>query len=270
AAEGTVVEAQLDKGRGPVATILVGRGTLKVGDIFVVGEQSGKVRAMVNDKGQNVKEAGPSTPVEVLGLSGVPMAGDPLSVVENEGRAREVAAYRQEQALKKRTTAAPTSFEHMFSALNTQVIEYPIVVKADTQGSTEAIVNSLTRLSTDEIKVRVLHSGVGAITESDVTLAAASRAPLIGFNVRPNPKARVLAERDKISLRYYDVIYDLIEEVRGEMAGQLAPERVETVIGMAEVLQVFPAGKKDKAAGLLVVDGVIRKGVNARLTRDNV
>ncbi len=270
AAEGTVVEAQLDKGRGAVATILVGRGTLKVGDIFVVGEQSGKVRAMVNDKGQNVKEAGPSMPVEVLGLSGVPMAGDQLSVVENEGRAREVAAYRQEQALKKRTTAAPTSFEHMFSALNTQVIEYPIVVKADAQGSTEAIVNSLTRLSTDEIKVRVLHSGVGAITESDVTLAAASRAPLIGFNVRPNPKARVLAERDKISLRYYDVIYDLIEEVRGEMAGQLAPERIETVIGMAEVLQVFPAGKKDKAAGLLVVDGVIRKGVNARLTRDNV
>jgi len=269
-AEGTVVEAQLDKGRGPVATILVGRGTLKVGDIFVVGEQSGKVRAMVNDKGQQVKEAGPSTPVEVLGLSGVPLAGDQLSVVESEARAREVAAYRQEQALKKRTTAAPTSFEHMFSALNTQVIEYPIVVKADAQGSVEAIVNSLNRLSTDEIKVRVLHSGVGAITESDVTLAAASKAPLIGFNVRPNPKARTLAERDKISLRYYDVIYDLIEEVRNEMAGQLAPERIETIIGMAEVLQVFPAGKKDKAAGLLVVDGVIRKGVNARLTRENV
>jgi translation initiation factor IF-2 len=269
-AEGTVVEAELDKGRGPVATILVGRGTLKVGDIFVVGEQSGKVRAMVNDKGQQVKEAGPSTPVEVLGLSGVPLAGDQLSVVENEARAREVATYRQELALKKRTTAAPTSFEHMFSALNTQVIEYPIVVKADAQGSVEAIVNSLNRISTDEIKVRVLHSGAGAITESDVTLAAASRAPLIGFNVRPNAKARQLAERDKVSLRYYDVIYELIEEVRNEMAGQLAPERIETVIGMAEVLQVFPAGKKDKAAGLLVVDGVIRKGINARLTRDNV
>ncbi|MBO9671573.1 MAG: translation initiation factor IF-2 [Sphingobium sp.] len=269
-AEGTVVEAQLDKGRGPVATILVGRGTLRVGDIFVVGEHPGKVRAMVNDKGENVKSAGPSVPVEVLGLAGVPLAGDQLSVVENEARAREVATYRQEQALKKRTTAAPTSFEHMFSALNTQVIEYPVVVKADAQGSVEAIVNSLNRISTDEIKVRILHSGAGAITESDVTLAAASRAPLIGFNVRPNPKARQLAERDKISLRYYDVIYDLIEEVRNEMAGQLAPERIETVIGMAEVLQVFPAGKKDKAAGLLVVDGVIRKGLNARLTRDNV
>ncbi|MCW2362545.1 MULTISPECIES: translation initiation factor IF-2 [Sphingobium] len=270
AAEGTVVEAQLDKGRGPVATILVGRGTLKVGDIFVVGEHSGKVRAMVNDKGHQVKEAGPSVPVEVLGLAGVPMAGDQLSVVESEARAREVAAYRQELATRKRTTAAPTSFEHMFSALNTQVIEYPVVIKGDVQGTVEAIIGSLTRASTDEIKVRVLHSGVGAITESDVTLAAASRAPLIGFNVRPNAKARQLAERDKVSLRYYDVIYDLIEEVKREMAGQLAPERIETVIGAAQVLQVFPAGKKDKAAGLLVQDGVIRKGVNARLTRDNV
>jgi len=270
AAEGTVIEAQLDKGRGPVATILVGRGTLKVGDIFVVGGHSGKVRAMVNDKGQQVKEAGPSTPVEVLGLSGVPMAGDQLSVVENEARAREVATYRQELATRKRTTAAPTSFEHMFSALNTSVIEYPVVIKGDVQGTVEAIIGSLNRASTDEIKVRVLHSGVGAITESDVTLAAASGAPLIGFNVRPNAKARTLAERDKVSLRYYDVIYDLIEEVKNEMAGQLAPERIETVIGMAEVLQVFSAGKKDKAAGLLVLDGVIRKGVNARLTRDNV
>jgi translation initiation factor IF-2 len=269
-AEGTVVEAQLDKGRGPVATILVGRGTLRVGDIFVVGEHPGKVRAMVNDKGESVKEAGPSVPVEVLGLAGVPLAGDQLSVVENDARAREVAAYRSEQALKKRTTSAPTSFEHMFSALNAQVIEYPVVVKADAQGSVEAIVNSLNRISTEEIKVRVLHSGAGAITESDVTLAAASNAPLIGFNVRPNVKAKALATRDKVSLRYYDVIYDLIEEVRNEMAGQLAPERIETIIGRAEVLQVFPAGKKDKAAGLLVIDGVIRKGVNARLTRADV
>lgn len=270
AAEGNVIEAQLDKGRGAVATVLVRKGTLKVGDTFVIGAESGKVRALVNDKGQNVKTAGPSTPVEVLGLSGVPMAGDQLTVVENEARAREVAAYRQEQATKKRTTAAPTSFEHMFSALNTKVIEYPVVVKGDVQGSVEAIVSSLNRISTDEIKVRILHSGVGAITESDVTLAAASRAPLIGFNVRPNAKARQLAEREKISLRYYDVIYDLLEEVRGEMAGQLAPERIETVVGRAEVLQVFPAGKKDKAAGLLVLDGIIRKGLAARLTRDDV
>lgn len=270
AAEGNVIEAQLDKGRGAVATVLVRKGTLKIGDTFVIGSESGKVRAMINDKGQQVKIAGPSTPVEVLGLSGVPMAGDQLTVVENEARAREVAAYRQEQATKKRTTTAPTSFENMFSALNTKVIEYPVVVKGDVQGSVEAIVSSLNRISTDEIKVRILHSGVGAITESDVTLAAASRAPLIGFNVRPNAKARQLAEREKISLRYYDVIYDLLEEVRGEMAGQLAPERIETVVGRAEVLQVFPAGKKDKAAGLLVMDGIIRKGLAARLTRDDV
>ncbi|WP_313809279.1 translation initiation factor IF-2 [Sphingobium sp.] len=270
AAEGNVIEAQLDKGRGAVATVLVRKGTLKVGDTFVIGAESGKVRALINDKGQNVKTAGPSTPVEVLGLSGVPLAGDQLTVVENEARAREVAAYRQEQATKKRTTTAPTSFEHMFSALNTTVIEYPVVVKGDVQGSVEAIVSSLNRISTDEIKVRILHSGVGAITESDVTLAAASRAPLIGFNVRPNAKARQLAEREKISLRYYDVIYDLLEEVRGEMAGQLAPERIETIVGRAEVLQVFPAGKKDKAAGLLVLDGIIRKGLSARLTRDDV
>jgi translation initiation factor IF-2 len=269
-AEGNVIEAQLDKGRGAVATVLVRKGTLKVGDTFVIGAESGKVRALVNDKGQQVKAAGPSTPVEVLGLSGVPMAGDQLTVVENEARAREVAAYRQEQATKKRTTSAPTSFENMFSALNTKVIEYPVVVKGDVQGSVEAIVSSLNKISTDEIKVRILHSGVGAITESDVTLAAASRAPLIGFNVRPNAKARQLAEREKISLRYYDVIYDLLEEVRGEMAGQLAPERIETVVGRAEVLQVFPAGKKDKAAGLLVMDGIIRKGLAARLTRDDV
>ena len=269
-AEGNVIEAQLDRGRGAVATVLVRKGTLKVGDTFVIGAESGKVRALVNDKGQNIKVAGPSTPVEILGLSGVPMAGDQLSVVENEARAREVASYRQEQATKKRTTNAPTSFEHMFSALNTTMIEYPVVIKGDVQGSVEAIVNSLNRISTDEIKVRILHSGVGAITESDVTLAAASRAPLIGFNVRPNAKARPLAERDKVSLRYYDVIYDLIEEVRNEMAGQLAPERIETIVGRAEVLQVFPAGKKDKAAGLLVKEGIIRKGLNARLTRDDV
>ncbi|GLI96993.1 translation initiation factor IF-2 [Sphingobium sp. BS19] len=270
AAEGNVIEAKLDKGRGPVATVLVRKGTLKVGDTFVVGAESGKVRAMVNDKGQNVKEAGPSTPVEVLGLSGVPMAGDQLSVVENEARAREVAAYRAEQKTRKRTTSAPTSFEHMFSALNTTVIEYPVVVKGDVQGSVEAIVSALNRASTEEIKVRVLQSGVGAITESDVTLAAASGAPLIGFNVRPNAKARALAVRDKVSLRYYDVIYDLIEEVKNEMAGQLAPERIETVVGRAEIRDVFSAGKHGKAAGLLVVDGVIRKALKARITRDDV
>jgi len=272
AAEGTVVEAKLDKGRGPVATILVNRGTLKVGDVFVVGTESGKVRALIDDQGKQVKTAGPSSPVEVLGLSGVPSAGETLSVVENEARAREVASYRQEQATSRRTAIAPANLDTMFSALadKAKVIEYPVVVKADVQGSVEAIVNALNKISTADIKVRVLHSGVGAITESDVTLASASNAPIIGFNVRPNPKARQLVAREKTRLKYFDVIYDLTDDIRKEMAGELGPEFIETVVGRAEVKEVFPAGKKDKAAGLLVSDGVIKKGLHARLTRDDV
>ncbi|MFV0645295.1 MAG: translation initiation factor IF-2, partial [Sphingomonadaceae bacterium] len=269
-AEATVVEAQLDKGRGPVATVLVTRGTLKRGDTFVVGIESGRVRALVDDHGKQIKEAGPSMPVEVLGLGGVPQAGDMLAVVENEQRAREVASYRHEKATEQRTALAPTSFDTMFSNLQSNVIEYPVVVKADVQGSAEAIVSALHRLSNDEIKVRVLHSGVGAITESDVTLAAASNAPIIGFNVRPNAKARQLIEKDKVRMMYYDVIYHLTEEVAKELAGELGPERIENVVGRAEVKQVFPAGKKDKAAGLLVTEGVIRKGLFARLTREDV
>ncbi|WP_394728984.1 translation initiation factor IF-2 [Altererythrobacter sp. GH1-8] len=269
-AEATVIEAQLDKGRGPVATVLINRGTLKRGDTFVVGTQSGRVRAIVNDQGKQIKEAGPSMPVEVLGLGGVPGAGDKLTVVENEQRAREVAQYRQEKATEKRTTLAPTNFDTMFNNLAANVIEWPVVVKADVQGSVEAIVNALHNLSNDEIKVRVLHAGVGAITESDVTLASASNAPIIGFNVRPNAKARELVKKDDVRMMYYDVIYHLTEEVAKEMAGELGPERIENVVGRAEVKQVFPAGKKDKAAGLLVLDGVIRKGLHARLTREDV
>jgi translation initiation factor IF-2 len=270
AAEATVVEAKLDKGRGPLATVLVQRGTLRVGDVFVAGASSGKVRAMIDDHGRQVKEAGPSMPVEVLGLSAVPSAGDPFTVVENESRAREVAAYRQGVLDRKRTTSAPVSLENMFATHASTTKEFPLVIKADVQGSVEAIVHSLNRLSTDEIKVRVLHSGVGAITESDVTLASASGAPIIGFNVRPNAKAREVAERTKVELRYYDVIYHLTDWARGAMAGELGPEIIETVVGRAEVREVFPAGKKDKAAGLLVLEGVIRKGLNARLTRDDV
>jgi translation initiation factor IF-2 len=270
AAEGTVVEAKLDKGRGPLATVLVQRGTLRVGDVFVAGASSGKVRAMIDDKGRQVKEAGPSVPVEVLGLSAVPSAGDPFTVVENEGRAREVASYRQGVLDRKRTTAAPVSLENIFASQKTTHMEFPLVIKADVHGSVEAIVHALNRLSTDEIKVRVLHSGVGAITESDVTLASASGAPIIGFNVRPNAKAREVAERNKVEFRYYDVIYHLTDWVRGAMAGELGPEIIETVVGRAEVREVFPAGKKDKAAGLLVLEGVIRKGLNARLTREDV
>ncbi|WP_294173314.1 translation initiation factor IF-2 [uncultured Sphingomonas sp.] len=269
-AEGAVIEAKLDKGRGPLATVLVERGTLRVGDVFVVGAASGKVRAMIDDHGRQVKEAGPSFPVEVLGLGSVPSAGDQFTVVENEARAREVADYRQGVLDRKRTTAAPMSLENMFANRASTIIEFPLVVKADVQGSTEAIVNALNRLSTDEIRVRVLHSGVGAITESDVTLAASTGAPIIGFNVRPNAKAREVAERNKVELRYYDVIYHLTDWAKGAMAGELGPEIIETVVGRAEVREVFPAGKKDKAAGLLVLEGVIRKGLNARLTRNDV
>jgi translation initiation factor IF-2 len=270
AAEGTVIEAKLDKGRGPLATVLVQRGTLRVGDVFVAGASSGKVRAMIDDHGRQVKEAGPSVPVEVLGLSAVPAAGDPFTVVENEPRAREVAAYRQGVLDKKRTTAAPISLENMFASHASTTKELALVIKGDVQGSVEAIVSALNKLSTDEIKVRVLHSGVGAITESDVTLAASTGAPIIGFNVRPNAKAREVADRNKVELRYYDVIYHLTDWVKGAMAGELGPEIIETVVGRAEVREVFPAGKKDKAAGLLVLEGVIRKGLNARLTRDDV
>jgi translation initiation factor IF-2 len=269
-AEATVVEAQLDKGRGPVATVLVTRGTLKRGDTFVVGTESGRVRALVDDKGKQINEAGPSMPVEVLGLGGVPMAGDQLTVVENEARAREVAQYRQEKATEKRTALAPTNFDTMFTNLQSDVVEYPLVVKADVQGSVEAIVTALHNLSNDDIKVRVLHAGVGAITESDVTLAAASGAPIIGFNVRPNAKARELVKRDNVEMKYFDVIYHLTEEIGKEMAGVLGPLKIENVLGRAEVKQVFPAGKRDKAAGLLVEEGVIRKGLFARLTRDDV
>jgi translation initiation factor IF-2 len=270
AAEGTVIEAKLDKGRGPLATVLVQRGTLRVGDVFVAGASSGKVRAMIDDHGKQVKEAGPSVPVEVLGLSVVPAAGDPFTVVENEARAREVATYRQSVLDKKRTTSAPVSLENMFASHASTTMEFPMVVKADVQGSVEAIVHALNRLSTDEIKVRILHSGVGAITESDVTLASASGAPIIGFNVRPNAKAREVAERNKVEFRYYDVIYHLTDWVKAAMGGQLGPEIIETVVGRARVQEVFPAGKRDKAAGLLVLEGVIRKGLNARLTREDV
>jgi translation initiation factor IF-2 len=269
-AEGTVVEAKLDKGRGPLATVLVQRGTLRVGDVFVAGASSGKVRAMIDDKGRQVKEAGPSVPVEVLGLSAVPAAGDAFTVVENEARAREVASYRQGVLDKKRTTSAPVSLENMFANHASTTAEVPLVIKADVHGSIEAIVHALNRLSTDEVKVRILHSGVGAITESDVTLASASGAPIIGFNVRPNAKAREVAERNKVEFRYYDVIYHLTDWVKSAMAGELGPEIIETVVGRAEVREVFPAGKKDKAAGLLVTEGVIRKGLNARLTREDV
>ncbi|MBS3962625.1 MAG: translation initiation factor IF-2, partial [Sandarakinorhabdus sp.] len=270
-ADATVIEAKLDKGRGPLATVLVNRGTLRAGDIFVVGTEWGKVRALVNDKGQTVKEAGPSVPVEVLGLSGVPQAGDMLSVVETEARAREIADYRQQVALTRRTTSAPASLESMFSAMSEQkAVEFPVVVKADVHGSTEAIVSALNRLSTDDIRVRVLHSGVGAITESDVTLARASGALIVGFNVRANAKARESANQAGVPLKYYDIIYALLDEVKAGMAGKLGPEYFETVVGRADIREVFQAGKFGKAAGCLVTEGFIKRNLKARVLREDV
>ncbi len=271
AAEGAVVEAKLDKGRGPLATVLIQRGTLKVGDIFVAGPISGKVRAMIDDHGRQVKEAGPSFPVEVLGLSGVPSAGDTLTVVENEARAREVAAYRQSVIDTKRTASAPANFDTMFSALKEkQAVEFPLVIKGDVQGSVEAIVSAVNKISNEDIKARVLHAGVGGITESDVTLAGASGAPIIGFNVRANAKAREIAARQGVAMQYYDVIYDLTDAVRAAMAGELGPLIIENVVGRAEIREVFSAGKHGKAAGLLVTEGFIRKALKARIMRDDV
>ena len=271
AAEATVIEARLDKGRGPLATVLVNRGTLKTGDIFVVGAEWGKVRAMLNDKGVQVKTAGPSVPVEVLGLSGVPRAGDPFSVMESEARAKEVASYRAGLLTAARTVSAPADLASMFDALKaTKAQEYPMVVKGDVQGSVEAIVSAVNKISTDLIKVRVLHSGVGGITESDVQLAAASKAPIIGFGVRANAKAREIAQRDGVALKYYDVIYSLTDDVRLAMAGQLGPEMLENVVGRAQVLEVFQAGKTGKAAGARVIEGTIKRNLKARVMRDDV
>ncbi len=269
-AEATVIEAKLDKGRGPVATVLVNRGTLRVGDIFVVGAEQGRVRALIDEHGKQIKEAGPSKPVEVLGLSGAPMAGDMLTVVADEARAREVADYRASAIKKKRLVTAPTNVDELFAAHADTAEIYPVVIKGDVQGSVEAIKSSLNALSNDDIKVKILHSGVGAITESDVALAAASNAPLYGFNVRPNAKARDVAKKEGAELRYYDVIYDLIDETKLAMAGQLGPERIENVVGRAEVKEVFSAGKTGKAAGLLVTEGVIKKDIRTRVTRDDV
>jgi translation initiation factor IF-2 len=271
AAEGTVIEARLDKGKGALATVLVRRGTLKTGDIFVMGSEWGKVRALVDDQGKNVKSALPSTPVEVLGLTGVPLAGDPVTVVENEARAREVADYRAGVINAKRIEQEPANLETMFSVLRQAKAQtYPLVIKADTQGSAEAIAASVNKISTDLIKAKVLLSSVGGITESDVTLAKASGAPIIGFGVRANAKAREIAQRDGVALKYYDVIYDLIDDVKAAMAGQLGPELHENVVGRAQVLDVFQAGKTGKAAGLRVTEGFIRKALRARVMRDDV
>src|ERR1700730_2076238 len=273
-AEGTVIEAKLDRGRGPVATVLVQRGTLRVGDIIVAGAEWGRVRALINDQGATIDEAGPSVPVEVLGFNGPPEAGDRLAVVENEARARQVTSYRAHQ---KRENAAASisgmrgSLEQMMSQLKTSGRkDFPLIVKADVQGSLEAILGSLDKLGTDEVAARILHAGVGGISESDVTLAEGFSAAIIGFNVRAHKEAAAAAKRNGIEIRYYNIIYDLVDDVKKAMSGLLAPTLRETMLGNALILEVFNISKVGKVAGCRVTDGAVERGANVRLIRDNV
>ncbi len=273
-AEGTVIEAELDRGRGAVATVLVQKGTLRPGQIIVAGDQWGRVRALVNDKGDHVKEAGPAMPVEVLGLSGTPAAGDKFAVVENEARAREISEYRLRLARDKaaaRQSGSRGSLEQMMSQLQTSGMkEFPLVIKGDVQGSIEAIAGALEKLGTEEVRARIVHSAVGGVTESDISLAEASNAAIIGFNVRANTQARQAAERGGIEIRYYNIIYDLVDDVKAAMSGLLSPERRETFLGNAEILEVFNITKVGKVAGCRVTEGKVERGAGVRLVRDNV
>ena len=274
AAEGTVIEARLDKGRGPVATMLVQRGALRTGDIVVAGTQWGRVRALLDDKGVSRQEAGPSFPVEILGFNGTPEAGDRVAVVESEARAREITEYRERQKRDKlaaRGGSARGSLTDMMSQLKTAGRkEFPLVIKGDVQGSVEAIVAALEKLGTDEVAARIVHCGVGGISESDVSLAEASNAAVIGFNVRAHKEAREAAERSGIEIRYYNIIYNLVDDVKSAMSGLLAPTLRETMLGNATILEVFDISKIGKVAGCRVSDGNVERGANVRLIRDNV
>ncbi|MCB2010513.1 MAG: translation initiation factor IF-2 [Geminicoccaceae bacterium] len=271
-AQGFIIEARLDRGRGVVATVLVQKGTLRVGDIVIAGAQWGRVRALVDDHGGNVKEAGPSVPVEILGLDGVPEAGDVMSVVENERKAREIVEYRQRKRRSQQVTAAgTTSLEDMFNQLKAgEIQELPVVIKSDVHGSLEAIQAGLDKIGTDEARVRILSGGVGGITESDVTLAQASSALIVGFNVRANAQARELARREGLEIRYYSIIYELLDEMKAVLSGMLAPEAREVILGHAEIREVFSIPRVGKIAGCMVVDGLVRRQARARLLRDDV
>jgi translation initiation factor IF-2 len=274
AAEGAVIESKLDKGRGPVATVLVQKGTLKQGDLVVAGTEWGRVRAMLDDKGRQVKEAGPSLPVEILGLSGVPTAGETFVAVENEGRAREISEYRQRVAREKQAVAAGaargTLADMMARVAAGQQKEVAVVVKADVQGSAEALGVTLNKLSRDEVKVRLLHSGVGQITESDIQLAKASNAIVVAFNVRATTQAREMANRDGVDIRYYSIIYQVADDVEAMVRGKLAPIQREKFLGYAQILQVFEVKRLGKIAGCRVTEGVVKRGCGVRLLRDGV
>ena len=271
-AEGVIVEAKLERGRGPVGTALVQRGTLHLGDLVVAGSAYGRVRALINDLGEQVKDAGPSVPVEVLGFDSAPEAGDQFAVVENEARAREITDYRMRERRKRLAVAGQRgSLEQMMTQLKAAgTKEFTLLVKGDVQGSVEAIVAALDKLGTDEVRARIIHAGVGGITESDVGLASTSGAVILGFNVRANSQAREAAERDGVEIRYYAVIYDLVDEVKQAMSGLLAPTRRETFLGNAEILEVFTISKVGKVAGCRVTEGKVERGAQVRLIRDNV
>ncbi|GLQ05196.1 translation initiation factor IF-2 [Sneathiella chinensis] len=272
AAQGTVVESKIETGRGMVATVLVKRGTLRIGDNFVAGSAYGKVRALLDHRGNQVEEAGPSVPVEILGIQGAPVAGDDFAVTENEGKAKEIAEYRLRLEKEKKVTAtARGTIEQMFSAIKEGTAdELPVVIKADVQGSSEAIVNSLEKLSTDEVAVKVLLSGVGGITESDITLAAASNAMIIAFNTRANKQAREEAQAAGVDIRYYSVIYNVIDDIRAMLSGMLAPTLQEDFLGYAEIREVFNITKVGKIGGCMVTEGLVKRGAKVRLLRDNV
>ncbi|MFL2798947.1 MAG: translation initiation factor IF-2 [Paracoccaceae bacterium] len=273
AASGAVIEASLDVGRGAVATVLIKNGTLKQGDIFVVGEQYGKVRALINDKGERINNAGPSTPVEVLGLNGTPEAGDVLNVVDTEAQAREISSYRNSAAKDRRAAAgASTTLEQLMAKAkdDKEVSELPIVVKGDVQGSVEAIVQAMEKIGNSEVRVRVLHSGVGAITESDIGLAEASGAPVIGFNVRANSTARSTANQKGLEIRYYSIIYDLVDDIKKAASGLLSAEIKETFIGYAKIKEVFKVTGVGRVAGCIITEGIARRSAGVRLLRDNV
>jgi translation initiation factor IF-2 len=271
-AHGAIIEAKMEQGRGSVATVLVQRGTLRKGDVFVAGAEWGRVRALVDDHGKQIDEAGPSQPVEVIGLQGTPSAGDDFNVIDDEARAREISEYRRRQQQRVTQTAeARGTLEQMFNQIKSgEAAELSIVIKGDVQGSVEAIIGSLQKLETEEVKVGVLHSAVGGITESDVILAKASGGIIIGFNVRANPQARDLARRDNVDIRYYSIIYDVIDDMKKMLGGLLAPEKRETQIGYAEIRQVFSVTRAGKVAGCMVTEGEVRRGAKVRLLRDNV
>ncbi|MBY0502236.1 MAG: translation initiation factor IF-2 [Alphaproteobacteria bacterium] len=271
-AEGVVVESKLERGRGVVSTVLIQKGTLKVGDLFVAGAEYGRVRALVDDRGNQIMEAGPSVPVEVLGFNGAPMAGDDFVVAENENHAREISEFRQRRAREtKSALSARGTMEQMFSKIAAgEAKELPLIVKSDVQGSMEAISSSLVKLSTEEVKVNILHSAVGEITESDVTLAKASEALIVGFNVRTNPQAREAARRDGIEIRYYSIIYDVVDDIKAALGGLLAPTLREKYLGNAAIRNVFSITKVGKVAGCMVTEGIVKRGAKVRLLRENV